>query len=176
MKRVKQYRIRLTEEEDEFLKQKSRETGLSVADIIRLGIKYQIERLEADRAIGLRRNSQFIQNWDQHFESALFQDFNGRWQSTLQRDYLKILKQHKDTVCYADGKFEVLSHSIEIDEEESAVAIEETEPETISEQQIKQDICRILADSLGGEWSGDEWIVQMFIAGLKLDLADRPIE
>ena len=39
MKRVKQYRIRLTEQEDELLKQKAKETGLSVADIIRLGVK-----------------------------------------------------------------------------------------------------------------------------------------
>jgi hypothetical protein len=36
MKRIKEYRIRLTEEQDEFLKQKAKESGLSVADIIRL--------------------------------------------------------------------------------------------------------------------------------------------
>ena len=39
MKRVKQYRVRLTEEEDVLLKQKAKELGISAADLIRLGIK-----------------------------------------------------------------------------------------------------------------------------------------
>ncbi len=30
----------------------------------------------------------------------------------------------------------------------------------------------LLATLLGGEWTGDEWIVQTFIAGLKVDLAE----
>ena len=92
MKRVKQYRIRLTEQEDELLKQKAKETGLSVADIIRLGVKYQIEKLEAVKEIELWKSSQFIKNWEQNFENSLFQVFAKRWQDTLKRAYIQTLK------------------------------------------------------------------------------------
>ncbi|HEY9794946.1 MAG TPA: ribbon-helix-helix protein, CopG family [Leptolyngbyaceae cyanobacterium] len=173
MKRVKQYRIRLTEQEDELLKQKARETGLSVADIIRLGVKYQIEKLEAVKEIELWKSSQFIKNWEQNFDSSLFQEFAKRWQDALKRAYMQTLKKYKDSVRYTDGKFEVLSSLVEVEEGDDSTAVEEeAEPETLAEREVKEDVCHCLATLLGGEWSGDEWIVQTFIAGLKVDLAD----
>jgi hypothetical protein len=170
MKRVKQYRIRLTEEEDELLKQKAQESGLSVADIIRLGIKYQIEKLESVRETELWENSQFVKNWEQNFDSSLFQRFGKRWQTTLQGTYLEILKGYKGSVCFTGESFEVVSRLVEAEDEDLAFTAEEAESETLSEQQVKQDICHSLTGALGGEWSGDEWIVQSFIAGLKVDL------
>lgn len=172
MKRVKQYKIRLTEEEDELLKQKARESGLSVADIIRLGIKYQIEQLESTKTTELWKNSEFIKNWEQNVENSLFQEFAKRWQDLLKTAYLQTLKQYKGSVNYVDGKFEVLSDLVEVEEaEDSTLVEEEAEPETIPEQKVKDDLCRSLAQFLGGEWSGDESIVQTFISGLKIDLA-----
>jgi predicted ribosome quality control (RQC) complex YloA/Tae2 family protein len=175
MKRVKQYRIRLTEEEDELLKQKAKESGLSVADIIRLGIQYQIQNLEpvTSRELlldkGVEKNSKFIQNWEENFESSLLQEFGKRWQNTLKLSYLAALGRYKNSVRYVDEKF--VSNFQEIEEIDEAILVDEIEPEIISEEKVKKNICQSLTEFVGGEWSGDEWIVQMMISGLKLDLA-----
>lgn len=173
MKRVKQYRIRLTEEEDELLKQKAKESGLSVADLIRLGIKYQIEQLETNKTRDLWKSSIFIQNWEQNFDNPLLQEFGKRWQDTLKYAYLLALKEYKNSVCYVNERFEIFSSVVEVDEGEDANLLEEQpEPETVSEQEINDNVCRFLTKFLGGEWRGDEWIVQMMISGLKVDLAN----
>ncbi|MCU0538158.1 MAG: ribbon-helix-helix protein, CopG family [Hydrococcus sp. Prado102] len=172
MKRVKQYRIRLTEEEDELLKQKARETGLSVADIIRLGVKYQIQDLEAARANELIKNSKFVQNWEQNFETSLFQEFGKRWQDTLKFAYITALSKYKNSVRYIDEKFEIVTSFQEIEEIEEEILVDEVEPEIISEDKVKENVCQSLTRFVGGEWNGDEWIVQMMISGLKLDLAN----
>ncbi|WP_315790157.1 hypothetical protein [Fischerella sp. JS2] len=174
MKRVKQYRIRLTEEEDELLKQVARETGLSVADVIRLGIKYQIRDLEYKRLTKLREDSGFLKNWEQYFGQSIIQEFGNRWQAALQTAYLQTLMEYKDSVCYVDGKFEIISSITEFEKSSDTTAIvEETSPESISEQKVKEDICQSLAKYLGGEWNGDEGIVQIFLNGLKTDLLYR---
>jgi predicted DNA-binding protein len=177
MKRVKQYRIRLTEEEDELLKQKARESGLSVADIIRLGIQYQIQNLESVRfkelllSTGLEKNSKFIQNWEQNFESSLLQEFGKRWQNTLKLSYLAALNRYKNSVRYVDEKF--VTSFQEIEEIDETILVDEVEPEIISEEKVKKNICQSLTEFVGGDWSSDEWIVQMMISGLKLDLANK---
>ncbi len=177
MKRVKQYRIRLTEQEDELLKQKARESGLSVADLIRLGVKYQIESLEVAKETEIRKSSEFLKNWERNFENSLFQEFGKRWQDTLKATYLQTLTKYKDSVRYIDGKFVVLSSLVEVEDgDDSAFIEEEAEAETISEQKVKEEVCHSLVTLLGGEWSGNEWIVQTFITGLKVDLADNLVE
>ncbi|MBD2433431.1 MULTISPECIES: hypothetical protein [Fischerella] len=174
MKRVKQYRIRLTEEEDELLKQVARETGLSVADVIRLGIKYQIRDLEYKRLTKLREDSGFLKNWEQYFGQSIIQEFGSRWQTALQTAYLQTLMEYKDSICYIDEKFEIISSITEVEKSSDTTPIvEETSPESISEQKVKEDICQSLAKYLGGEWNGDEGIVQIFLNGLKADLLYR---
>jgi hypothetical protein len=167
----------LTEEEDELLKQKARESGLSVADIIRLGIQYQIQNLAPvtfrelllDR--GVEKNSKFIQNWEQNFESSLLQEFGKKWQTLLKLSYIAALSKYTNSVRYIDEKFEVVSSFQEIEEMDEAILVDEVEPEIISEEKVKENVCQSLTEFVGGDWSGDEWIIQMMISGLKLDLA-----
>ena len=136
-------------------------------------MKYQIEKLEAVKEIELWKSSQFIKNWEQNFENSLFQVFAKRWQDTLKRAYIQTLKKYKDSVRYADGKFEVLSSLVQVEDGDDLAAVEEeASPETLAEREVKEDVCHSLATLLGGEWTGDEWIVQTFIAGLKVDLAE----
>jgi predicted DNA-binding protein len=166
MKRVKQYKIRLTEEEDNLLQQKAQKSGLSVADIIRLGIKSEIQDIEITKAREIVKKSQFIENWDRIFREPIFQEFEQRWQNVLQRAYLSTLARYNSSVRYLDNRFEVMSILVEVGEVE-----EEIESETIPEQAIKEAICQSLTKFLGGEWNGDELIVNMFVSGLKVDLA-----
>lgn len=177
MKRVKQYRIRLTVEEDELLKQKARESGLSVAEIIRLGIQDRIQNLESVTSKELllsrvlEKNSKFIQNWEQNFESSLLQEFGKRRQNTLKLSYLAVLSRYKSSVRYVDERF--VSNFQEIEEIDEAILVDEEEPKIISEEKVKKNVCQSLTEFVGGDWSGDEWIIQMMISGLKLDLANR---
>ncbi len=171
MKRIKQYRIRLTEEEDDLLKQKAKSLGTSVADVIRMGINYQIDDLRGRKEIELRNNSEFIKNWEKSFEPSLFQRFERGMQHRLQIVYLSILNEYKGSVCYADGKFEVVSSINEVEESSELLpVVEEAQPEIVSEETVKVEICQSLNRFLGGEWTGDEWIVQIFLSGLKVDL------
>jgi hypothetical protein len=136
-------------------------------------VKYQIEKLEAVKEIELWKSSQFIKNWEQNFENSLFQEFAKRWQDTLKRAYMQTLKKYKDSVRYTDGKFEVLSSLVQVEEgDDLAVVEEEVAPETLAEREVKEEVCHSLATLLGGEWTGDEWIVQTFMAGLKVDLVE----
>jgi hypothetical protein len=175
MKRVKQYRIRLTEEEDALLKQKARDLSLSAADVIRLGIRYfvgekEFAMLTERRFTELRENSELIRNWEQSFEQSIFHEVGKKWQEKLQLAYLQTLEAYKDFIHYTDGKF--VSNSFEAEESrDTTPVVEETQSETISEQKVKADICHSLTRFLGGEWQGDEWIVNTFLAGLKVDLA-----
>lgn len=172
MKRIKQYRIRLTEEEDDLLKQKAKSLGTSVADVIRMGINYQIDDLRGRRETELRNNSEFIKNWEQTFDPSLFERFERGMQHKLQLVYLYILNEYKGSVCYADGRFEVLSTINEVEENTDLLpVVEEAQPEIVFEDKVKADICQALKQYLGGEWTGDEWIVQIFLSGLKVDLA-----
>lgn len=172
MKRVKQYRVRLTEEEDALLKQKAKDLGISAADIIRLGIKHYVGNLESDKKRKLRSNSEFIKNWEQNFGQSIIREFGERWQNTLQTAYLLTLTKYKGSVYYIDGNFEIVSSVIEAEESSDIPpVVEEAQPETLPEQKVKEDICHSLTKVLGGEWKGDEWIVQTFIAGLRVDLA-----
>lgn len=181
MNRVKQYRVRLTEEEDELLKQKAREMGLSAADIIRLGIRYYSEKPGFggfDMSISqrslpeLKENSEFLRNWEQTFEKSIIQEFGAKWQNKLQLAYLLTLGKYKDIVYYIDGKF-VSSIIVTESNRNTLAGEEETQTETLSEQEVKEGICHSLTKFLGGEWKGDEGIVDTFLAGLKVDLAHR---
>ncbi len=170
MKRVKQYRVRLTEEEDALLKQKAKDLGISAADIIRLGIKRYIGNLESDRSTNLKNNSEFLKNWEQNFGRSIVQEFGERWQNNLQTAYFLTLIRYKSSVCYINGNFEVGLSVIEANDSSDKLLLE-TQPETLSEQKVREDICHSLAKLLGGEWKGDEWIVQTFLTGLRADLA-----
>lgn len=173
MARVKQYRIRLTEEEDALLKQKAKDLGLTVADIIRLGIRSYVgdkefATLTERRFNELKSNSQFIQNWEQTFEQSVLQEFGKKWLDKLQFAYLHLLAEYKDYVDYVDGKF--VSSVIETEEGSDTLAVvQETLPETISDQKVREGICYSLKRFLGGEWKGDEWIIHTFLTGLKVD-------
>lgn len=175
MKRVKQYRVRLTEEEDLLLKQKAQELGISAADVIRLGIKRYIGNLESSWKRDLKSHSQFIKTWEQNFGESIIREFGEKWQNTLQTAYLLTLTKYKGSVYYMDGIFEVVSNVIESDENSDTSSVVKTLPEHLSEQKVKQEICRCLTKILGGEWNGDEWIVQAFLSGLKVDLAPEDL-
>jgi len=175
MKRVKQYRVRLTEEEDALLKQKAQALGISAADIIRLGIKYYVgeaefSKLAERRVTELKRNSEFIGNWEQTFKQSIFEEFGEKWLDRLQMAYLHILKEYKDFVEYIDGKF--VSSIVEAEKSgDMTPTLEESQTEIISEQKAREEICRSLTRCLGGEWKGNESIVDIFLSGLKIDLA-----
>ncbi|MBV9387925.1 MAG: CopG family transcriptional regulator [Chroococcidiopsidaceae cyanobacterium CP_BM_ER_R8_30] len=174
MNRVKQYRVRLTEEEDELLKQKARDLGLSAADIIRLGIKYYFEKpgfgmfIQERSFPELKENSEFLRNWEKTFEQSIIQEFGVKWQNKLKLAYLQTLEKYKGIVYYRDGKF--MSSIIVTEENRNTLLEEETQTETLSEQEVKEGICQSLTKYLGGEWKGDEGIVHTFLAGLKVDL------
>ncbi len=173
MMRVKQYRIRLTEEEDELLKQVAKKTGLTVADVIRMGIKYQIGELEYKKVAELKEESEFFQNWEQYFGQSIAQEFGQRWQAALQSAYLQTLSKYKDSVCYIDGNFEIVSSITEAEENSDTLIEEETSSEIIPEQKVRDEICRSLTKFLSGEWNGDEGIVDIFLNGLKTDLTSK---
>ena len=176
MKRVKQYRVRLTEEEDVLLKQKAKELGISAADLIRLGIKRYTGNLESSWKRELRSNSDFIKNWEQNFGQSIIQEFGERWQNTLQTTYLLTLTKYKGSLYYVDGNFEVISNVTEVEEtSDTLTVVEDIQPEILPEQKVKEDICLCLTKILGGEWKGDEWIVQAFLAGLKVDLTPEDL-
>ncbi|HBE33889.1 MAG TPA: hypothetical protein DD990_21890, partial [Cyanobacteria bacterium UBA11368] len=69
------------------LKQKAKSLGTTVADVIRMGINYQIDDLSGLKETELRNNSEFIKNWDKTFEPSLFQRFERGMQHRLQIVY-----------------------------------------------------------------------------------------
>lgn len=171
-----QYRVRLTEEEDALLKQKAQELGISAADVIRLGIKCYIGNLKSSWNRDLKSHSQFIKNWEQNFGESIIQEFGEKWQNTLQTAYLLTLTRYKGSVYYIDGNFEVVSNVTEIEEiSDTSSVVEEIQPEVLPEEKVKEVICLCLTKILGGEWKGDEWIVQAFLSGLKVDLAPEDL-
>lgn len=102
----------------------------------------------------------------------IIQEFGEKWQNTLQSIYLATLTKYKGRVYYTDGDFKIVSNIIEVEESSDPPAIEEDfQPETLPEQKVREEIAFLLTKLLGGEWKGDEWIVQAFVAGLKVDLA-----
>jgi hypothetical protein len=154
MKRVKHYRVRLTEE-DLLLKQKAQELGVSAADVIRLGIKGYIGNLESSWKRDLKSHSQFIKNWEQNFGQSIIREFREKWQNTLQTAYLLTLTKYKGSVYYVDGNFEVISNVIEVEETSDApTVVEEIQPKVLPEQKVKQDICLCLTKILGGGMEG----------------------
>lgn len=186
MNRAKQYRVRLTEEEDELLKRTARELGLSSADVIRLGIRfyagnseygtsprsYRPVGVDPEFMIKLREDSEFISNWKQTFAPSIFQEYGERFQTSLQLAYLLTLGKYKGLVYYIGGKF--VSSFVEAEESiDTTRKMKEPQTETVSEQEVKDDICHSLTKFLGGEWKGNEGIVNTFLAGLKVDLAQR---
>ncbi len=120
----------------------------------------------------LKENSEFLRNWEQTFEKSIIREFGARWQTQLQIAYLLTLGKYKDLVYYIDGKF-VPSIIVTEENRNTLAGSEETQTETLSEQEVKEGICRSLTKFLGGEWKGDEGIVDTFVAGLKVDLAHR---
>jgi predicted DNA-binding protein len=174
MKREKQYQIRLTESEDKLLKQVARKTGISVADVIQLGIKYQIQDLENLKYRQIQEESELLKNWERYFGESMSQEFGVIRQASLQGAYLKILMGYKDSVCYTNGNFEIIPSIPEVENISSASSVnEETPPEGMSEQEVKEEICQCLTSFLGGEWNGEEGIVSIFLNGLKTDLLHR---
>jgi len=158
------------------LKQKARALGLSAADLIRLGIRYDFEKPGLGVFISQRtfpefkENSEFIRNWEQTFEQSIIQEFGVKWQNKLKLAYLQTLEKYKGIVYYVNGKF--LSSIIVTEENRNKLSgEEETETETLSEQEVTEGICHSLTKYLGGEWKGDEGIVYTFLAGLKVDLS-----
>jgi len=149
--------------------------GLSAADIIRLGIRYYFEKpgfgmFTSQRSFPeLKENSEFLRNWEQTFEQSTIQEFGVKWQNKLKLAYLQTLEKYKCIVYYIDGKF---MSSIIVTEENRNTPLggEETQTETLSEQEVKEGICYSLTKYLGGEWKGDEGIIHTFLAGLKVDL------
>ena len=171
MKQLKHYRVTLTEEEDALLKQKAEELGISAADIIRLGIKRYIGSLESERKRELRNHSEFLKNWEQNFGQSIIQAYGERWQKALQNAYLLVLTKYKGSVYYINGNFKVSSSVIEAEDSSNAFVVVETQLETLPAQAVIENFCYSLTKLLGGEWKGNEWIVQTFLDGLKVDLA-----
>ena len=84
------------------------------------------------------------------------------------------MTRYKGYIYYISRNFEVVSNVTELGETSNApTVVEEIQPEVLPEQKVKEVICLCLTKILGGEWKGDEWIVQAFLSGLKVDLVPK---